>query len=102
MAKVPDGRSLVGDYKDKAFAFIGVNTDAADEDLAKKTRDKDIPWRSFADKDPKGPITTAWGVKAFPTTFLIDHKGVIQGKDLEGEELRKEIDRLLAEAAKDA
>lgn len=100
MAKVPDGRSLVESYKDRPFVLVGVNTDAPSEELAELTRNRRIPWRSFADGGTKGPITQAWGVTAFPTTYLIDHTGVVRGVDLEGEELRARIDELLIEAEK--
>ncbi len=100
MAQVPHGRSLVESYQDQPFTLLGVNTDAAADDLAQRTQDKKISWRSFADGSPSGPISTQWGVKAFPSTFLIDHEGVVRGVDLKGDELTAEIDRLLEEAKK--
>ena len=100
MAKVPSERSLAESYKDRPFALIGVNTDAPADDLAQRTKERKITWRSFADGGPTGPITKAWGVDAFPTTYLIDHEGIVRGVDLAGDELKTEIDKLLVEAEK--
>ena len=96
MAKVPDGRSLVEDYAGRPFSLVGVNTDAVAADLERRTAESQINWRSFADGGTDGPITSAWGVSAFPTTFLLDHEGVLRGTDLTGDALRAEIDALLA------
>ncbi len=98
MAWVPDGRSLVEKFEDRPFTLLGVNVDAPAENLAERTRAADIPWRSLADGGSTGPLTTAWGVRAFPTTFLIDHEGVVRGVDLHGEALEVELERLLAAA----
>jgi len=98
MAAVPDGRSLVEDYKDQEFTMLGVNADQARDDLAERTHKKNITWRSFADGSATGPLSKAWGVTALPTTFLIDRKGIVRGVDLAGEELRSTIDELLGEA----
>ena len=101
MAKVPDGRSLVEDYAGRPFSLVGVNTDEPADDLEQRTTDRKINWRSFADGGTGGPITTAWGVSGFPTTFLIDHEGVIRATDLTGDALRAEIDTLLAKVEDD-
>jgi alkyl hydroperoxide reductase subunit AhpC len=97
MAWVPDGRSLVEQFKDQDFVLLGVNTDQARDDLAERTTKKDITWRSFADGGAKGPLTAAWGVTALPTTFLIDRKGVVRAIDLDDHELSARIEELLAE-----
>lgn len=96
MAAMPDGRSLVDDYKGKPFVALGVNTDAPSDDLADRTKKARVPWRSFADGAPDGPISKAWSVRAFPTTFLLDHEGVVQAVNEHGDALRKTIDELLA------
>lgn len=101
MAQVPDERSLVESNKNAPFALIGVNTDGASDDLLKRTRDADITWRSFADGGPSGPITQAWGVTAFPTSYLLDHTGTIRGVDVPTEQLQGRIDELVVAAKED-
>ena len=95
MAKVPDERSLVESFGDRAFALLGVNADPPADDLLRRTRRRGITWRSFADGAPLGPIATAWGVSAFPTTYLIDPEGVVVAINLPPDELRRAIQDLL-------
>jgi hypothetical protein len=85
----------------RPFALIGVNTDG-DRELVKKLNEQNaITWRSFFDGSTQGPITKAWGVRAFPTMIVIDHEGRIAHKDLRGDELDAAIEVLVkaAEAA---
>ena len=49
-----------------------------------------------------GPIPTAWNVRGWPTLYYIDHKGVIQAKNLRNEkEIDEFLDKLVEEAEKD-
>ena len=97
-------RSLAKMYEDRPFELLGVNTDPEGEagSLAKRAAELKIPMHSLMDGSTSGPVTKAWGVKAFPTQFLIDHKGIIRGIDLSPFELAKEINRLLDLAEADA
>jgi hypothetical protein len=78
----PHERSLVKRLSDKPFALIGVNSD---RDLAalKPILDKEqITWRSFwnGPQGTGGPISAEWGVRGWPTLYVIDHKGIIRHK----------------------
>lgn len=65
----------------RPFIIVGVNSDA-NRDKVKETSAKKGPaWRSFWDGgSPNGPIQTRWNIQAYPTMYLIDHKGMIVGK----------------------
>jgi peroxiredoxin len=78
-ASYPQLRALVSKFDDRWFVAIGVNSDK-DRDAVKKTLvDEKITWRSFwNDGSTNGAISRAWSVAAWPTFFLIDHKGVIR------------------------
>ena len=55
-------------------------------------------WQSFWDGGTtNGPISTRWAITAWPTVFVLDHKGVIRFKNVHGEDLDKAIETLLAE-----
>ena len=97
---VPHERSLVQQLADKPFALIGVNSDEEIEVARKSVEDLNINWRSFwnGEEGTFGPIATKWNIESWPTTYLIDAKGIIRHKNLRGEELDEAIEELMAEA----
>ncbi len=97
---VPHERSLVKQLADKPFALIGVNSDEDIEVARKSVEDLNINWRSFwnGERGTWGPIATKWNVASWPTTYLIDAKGIIRHKNLRGKKLDAAIEELMAEA----
>ena len=103
----PHERSLVKKMADKPFALVGVNSDKDREALKKVLEEEKITWRSFwnGEKGTRGPISTEWNVHGWPTLYVIDHKGVIRHRWIgapEGDKLDVAIEKLVAEAEKDA
>ena len=95
----PHERSLVKRLANKPFALIGINRD---KDLAKlrpRLKEENISWRSFwnGPKGTGGPISAKWGVRGWPTIYILDHKGVIRFKGPRGEKMDKAVDQLLEE-----
>ena len=96
----PHERSLVAELKDEPFVILGVNSDDSPEKLREAMEDNQITWPSFFDGGLiGGPIATQWGVRGWPTIFVIDGAGVIRAKDLRGEPLGEKVKELLAEMA---
>jgi hypothetical protein len=96
-------RSLVKRYQNRPFVMLGVNTDKDAAALKRAQEKRDLPWRSFADGPPGGPIVTEWGIDGFPTLFLIDAQGNIRNSHVgppPAEELDGEIEALVREAEK--
>lgn len=89
-------RSLVEQLNGKPFALIGVNSDDDRETIRQIAQEKNLNWRSFFD-GAGGPIARTWRIRGWPTTFLIDEKGVIRHKNLRGVELDRAIEEMLAE-----
>ena len=82
----PHERSLVKELANEPFALIGVNSDRDREQLKQTVKDKSLTWRSFWDGgSTSGPIATAWNIQGWPTTYLIDHEGVIRAKNAHGD-----------------
>jgi hypothetical protein len=75
------GRSLVKKLEGKPFVIVGVNCDP-DRAKTKATMAKKGPsWRSFWDGGSvNSAIQSQWNIQAYPTMYLIDHKGVIIGQ----------------------
>lgn len=97
---IPHERSLVKQLANKPFALIGVNSDEEIEVARKSVEELNINWRSFwcGEKGTFGPIATKWNIESWPTTYLIDAKGIIRYKNIRGEELDEAIEKLMSEA----
>ena len=55
-----------------------------------------ITWRSFWDGgDTSGPIATQYGVRGWPTIYVLDHEGIIRYKNVRGPAMDKAVDELL-------
>ena len=97
----PHERSLVKKYQDRPFAIIGVNSDPDREKLKKRLKEENITWRSFWAGSTRGAIPTRWNVSGWPTTYVIDHKGVIRAKGARGAKAEEWIEKLVKEAEAD-
>ena len=102
----PHERSLVKKLSDKPFVLLGVNSDVDLEKLKPTLKEEEITWRSFwnGKAGTRGPISTEWNIRGWPTLFVIDHKGVIRHKWLgspQGNILDEAIEKLVKEAEKD-
>src|SRR5580765_3370097 len=100
-AMFPHERTLLKRMEKKPFALIGVNSDK-DKAVVKKAMEKEqVTWRSFWDGgSTKGPISTKWQIRGWPTLFIIDHKSVVRvsyalGRSPGEEPLDTWIDRLV-------
>ena len=95
----PHERSLVKQYQNQPFVILGVNSDGSRETVKKAMEDENLTWRSWFDGgSTNGPIATAWNVKGWPTTYVIDADGVIRYKQVRGEQLDQAIAALVEEA----
>jgi thiol-disulfide isomerase/thioredoxin len=80
-ATYPHMKSLVTKQADMPLVVLGVNSDRDRDALKKIVVDQKITWRSFWNGGSTGgPISTEWGVRAWPTLVLIDHRGVIRNR----------------------
>ncbi len=82
----PHERSLVKRLEGGAFALLGINTDPKDH-LKQVIKKETMTWR-FASK---------WNVRSWPTTYVLDHKGVIRYRDVREEAMDQAVDKLLQE-----
>ena len=89
------------DLEKKPFALVGVNADTDRAVLVTALKQEKITWRSFLDGGPGGPIAKAWAIKGFPSTYILDHKGVIRYTGLRGEKMEEAVRELLKEQEAD-
>ena len=95
----PHERSLVKRLKDKPFALIGVNSDPDKTRLRERMEEENITWRSFwcGPEGTYGRIPSTWGVRGWPTIYVLDHEGVIRYEGVRNERMDEAVDTLLAE-----
>lgn len=102
MGEIPHEKALVERYGKDGFAILGVNTDDNKEQYLAKKEEMGVTWRSLFNGSTDGGVPDAWGVMGYPTTYLIDHKGVIRAKDLRGSRVDPMVEELLAEMKKES
>jgi peroxiredoxin len=98
-AEYAQERSLVKRMESKPFALLGVNSDA-DKDALKKLVEKiEINWRSWWNGPDgfEGPLSKKWNIHTWPTTYVLDAKGVIRYKNVRGDKLDEAVDALVKE-----
>ncbi len=93
---LPHEVALVERLKNKPFALIGINTDDP-KTFADRAAKENVTWRNVLDGGTGGPLCRAWGVRSFPTIYVLDAKGRIRFMNLRDEALENAALRLLAE-----
>ena len=92
----PHERSLVKRLANQPFVLIGINSDPKVR-LRTAMKKNNITWRSFWDGgNTGGPIAKAWGVRSWPTIYVVDDRGVIRYKNVRGPKMDTAVDTLLA------
>jgi thiol-disulfide isomerase/thioredoxin len=101
MAMIPEERKLVERLAGKPFSLVGVNSDSvADQAKVRATMEKNgISWRSFRDGGRTGPIASAWNVQNWPTTYVLDRKGVVRYRNVQGQALADAVNAILREGS---
>ncbi len=99
---IPHERELVKRMNEgkKPFVLLSVSADEKKEDLTKFLEKEPMPWNHWFDGED-GVVIKKYKVRAFPTLYLIDAKGVIRKKWI-GAPANDVIDKAVEEAVKDA
>lgn len=83
-------------FKDKNFEIIGVSLDDKKEPWLKAIAADGLPWIHVSDlKGWKNAVAADYDVKAVPQNFLVGPDGIILAKNLRGEDLERELGRLI-------
>ena len=102
MGMVPDERRLTKRLEGKPFTILGVNGDD-DRSKARETMAKEsMTWPSFWNNGKTGGIVADWGVRAWPTIYILDARGVIRYDGVRGEMMDRAVEKLIAELEKPA
>jgi thiol-disulfide isomerase/thioredoxin len=97
-AMIPHTREQVKKYQNKPFVFVSVSCDAERETLLDFVNKNDMPWSNWWDGQG-GKVARAYEVRAFPTIYVVDGKGVIQFKSVGYDKKMDDvIEKLIKEA----
>ena len=98
MGMVPHHRALVKRLKGKPFVLLGVNGDEDREQASKAMTAEGMSWPSIWNGGQAGGVVAKFGVRSWPTLYLIDAQGIIRYRNVYFETLDKAVDKLVAEA----
>jgi len=102
VAMIPHEREMVKKLSGKPFALLSVNVDEDRAMFTEFLEKEKMPWSHWVDGG-RGPISKMFKIRAFPTLFLIDAKGIVRNKwtgSPGNEVMDKAIEELVAEAEK--
>ena len=98
MAEAPN---VVATYKklhDKGFEIIGISLDQEKEAMEGAVKKQGMTWTQYFDGEGwQNKISSAFGIEAIPTAWLLDKKGMMRETSLQGEALPAAVEKLLAE-----
>ena len=78
-AEYPYQQKLMETYQDENVVLLGVNSDSELETIrVAKASGEAPPYRTWWDGGTRGPISMAWDVWSWPSTFILDADGVVR------------------------
>nr|WP_315419130.1 TlpA disulfide reductase family protein [uncultured Pedobacter sp.] len=82
-------------FKDRNFEIISVSLDDKKEPWLKAIEADGLPWIHVSDlKGWKNAVARLYGITSVPQNLLLDPNGKIVAKNLRGEELQMELDKI--------
>ena len=96
--ELPNVKEVYRRFHDRGFEIIGINLDLDKEQFEDFIQEYGITWPQYFDGlgwDNK--IAKLYRVTAIPATYLLDDQGIIRAKNVRGEKLAQEVEKLIAE-----
>jgi peroxiredoxin len=97
IAEVPNLKDLYRTHHERGLEIVGVSFDDNPEMAQTFARRADLKWPMVMNKGDSLVVGEGWRVSLIPSMFLIGRDGKIANIDLYGNDLRREIQRLLDE-----
>ncbi len=94
LEEFPEMKKLYAITGRDQFEIIGVVGKSPEKYLQKIIEKDSLPWPQIRVNETD-TIEKIFGIQGYPTTYLIDPKGVILAKNISGEELEKKVLELL-------
>lgn len=97
VAELPNVLKAYQKYHDKGFEIIGISLDEDRDALTSFIKKREMTWKQYFDgKGWQNKLARQYGVNSIPATYLLDGEGKLVKKDLRGEALAEELEKLLA------
>jgi thiol-disulfide isomerase/thioredoxin len=96
LAMIPEQRALVKRLKHKPFTLVSINADEKQETLTEFLKKNPMPWTHWY-TGTEGNLIADLNVWFYPRIYVLDSKGVIRFKDVQGKVLEQAVDSLLKE-----
>ncbi len=97
--EMPNLKAIYRDFRDKGLEVLGISLDTEKVLLADYLKEAALPWKIACSWDGWGDRTAKlYGISATPSTWLIDRRGIVRYYDARGEELRRAVEKLVAES----
>lgn len=97
-AEYPYQRKLIETYSDEPVVMLGVNSDRQLKTiLDAKASGKAPGYRTWWDGSTNGPISNAWDIWKWPSTFILDADGVVRFVDKRKDGMIEAVAELLEE-----
>ncbi|MYC77746.1 redoxin domain-containing protein [Candidatus Poribacteria bacterium] len=95
IAEMPNVKLAYAKHRDRNFQIIGISLDTSIAPLEAYIQGEGIEWRQYLDST--GQIGRLYGVRAIPSTFLIDGAGIVRRVNLRGLALERAVAELVRE-----
>lgn len=83
-------------YRERGLVVFGVSLDTKRSNWINAIRRDSLTWVNVSElKGDKNSASIMYGIVSIPDNFLLDRNGTIVGRNLRGEALTKELDKLL-------
>ena len=95
-AENPHVLKVYDKYKGQGFDVFAISLDDKKDNWLKAVKDDKMPWAQVSDlKGWKNEAAQYYNITAIPMNYLLDSDGKIVAKNLRGDNLEKEIAKLL-------
>lgn len=94
-------KELYDEYKDQGFSIFALSIDDYKEDWQASIKEDSLNWPGhiWLKEAWNAQVFADWAVPSVPTTFLMDHRGVIMEKNIRADELKADMEELLKQYA---
>lgn len=101
-ADYPYQHKLMEKYREDPVVMLGVNSDSKLETIREaKASGEAPPYRTWWDGSTFGPISMAWDIWAWPSTFILDADGVVRYVGKRQDDMIEAVGELLEQRARD-